>query len=115
MVLSSRIFSIASAVFLLGASSRLYCADSDWYFKVANDSSSRITRIQVSPNKQHWADFDIGNGIKPGQEITLIWDDSTDDEGCVQWIRAQFADGGTSIASKQNFCENLEDAIVFSN
>lgn len=89
-------------------------AADQWHFKVTNSTQSRITKLQVSEDKQSWGDFDIGRGIAPGKTETLVWDSSTDDEGCEQWIRAKFSDGSYSPASRQNFCEDLDSPIEFS-
>ncbi len=89
-------------------------AADQWEFKVTNDTSSKITSLQVSENKSDWGMFDIGSGIGAGDTETLVWDASTDSEGCNQWIRAKFADGSTSPPSKQDFCQDLDNPIVFS-
>jgi hypothetical protein len=91
----------------------LASAADQWHFKVTNATESRITKLQVSQDKSNWGDFDIGSGIGAGDTETLVWDSSTDSEGCDQWIRAKFKDGSTSPASKQNFCEDLDTPIVF--
>lgn len=91
-----------------------FAGESEWHFKVSNDTKSRITKLQTSADKKEWGDFDIGDGIKPGVTETMIWDDSTDGEDCDQWIRAKFADGTSSEPSKVNFCEDLDEPIVFS-
>ena len=93
----------------------LYASAADqWHFKVKNATESRITKLEVSEDKKEWGDFDIGRGIAPGKTETMVWDSSTDDEGCDQWIRAKFSDGSYSEASKQNFCEDLDTPIEFS-
>jgi len=85
-----------------------------WHFKVTNATESRIVKLQVSEDKKSWGDFDIGRGIAPGKIVTLVWDPSTDDEACEQWIRAKFSDGSSSPASKQDFCTDLDTPIEFS-
>ncbi len=90
-----------------------FAAD-QWHFRVTNDTSTRIVKLQVSEDRQSWGDFDIGSGIGAGDTETLVWDSSTDNEGCEQWIRAKFSDGSTSPPSKQNFCEDLDTPLVFS-
>ena len=89
-------------------------AADEWHFVVSNLTSSKIVKLQVSEDKSEWGDFDVGSGIGPGKTETMVWDHSTDNEGCEQWIRAKFADGSTSEASRQDFCQNLEDPIEFS-
>ena len=93
----------------------LHAAAADqWHFKVTNATETRITKLQVSEDKSSWGDFDIGSGIAPGATETMVWDSSTNNDGCDQWLRAKFADGSTSPASKQNFCEDLDTPIEFS-
>ena len=99
---------------LLAAVNIAQAKDSEWYFKVANDTESRITKLQVSIDRSDWGDFDIGKGISAGETETLIWDASTDEEPCEQYIRARFSDGSVSPPSKMDFCQNLDDPIVFS-
>lgn len=89
-------------------------AADQWHFKVKNATESRITKLQVSEDKKEWGDFDVGRGIGAGKTETMLWDSSTDNEGCDQWIRAKFSDGTYSEASKQNFCEDLDTPIEFT-
>lgn len=89
-------------------------AADQWHFKVKNATESRITKLQVSEDKKTWGDFDVGRGIGAGKTETMLWDSSTDNEGCDQWIRAKFSDGTYSEASKQNFCEDLDTPIEFT-
>ena len=90
-------------------------ASQEWHFVVKNKTSSRITKLQVSTDKSDWGDFDIGKGIDPGKKATLVWDKSTNDQPCKQWIRAKFKDGTYSEASRQDFCKDLDDPIEFSD
>jgi hypothetical protein len=85
-----------------------------WHFKVTNKTGSNITNLQVSEDKSAWGNFDIGSGIGPGATETLVWDSSTNNQACDQWIRAKFADGSFSEASKENFCKDLDTPIEFS-
>ena len=94
-------------------STPLHAAD-EYHFKVANKTKARITKLQVSEDKKSWGYFDIGKGIGPGKTETLVWDESTNNSGCDWWIRAVFDDGVTSDASKQNFCEDMDVPIEFS-
>ena len=68
----------------------------------------------MSQNKSDRGNFDIGSRIAPGERTTLVLDSSTDDQKCHQWIRAKFADGSFSEATKQDFCHDLNDPIEFS-
>lgn len=85
-----------------------------WHFVVENQTSSNITKLEVSVDKKEWGNFDIGRGITAGSTETLVWDSSTDEEPCEQWIRAKFSDGTASPASKQDFCQDLDTPIEFT-
>lgn len=89
-------------------------AAGEWHFKVANETKAKITKLQVSLDKKDWGDFDVGSGIATGETVTMEWDASTDSDPCKEWIRAKFSDGQYSAPSKQDFCQNLDDPIVFS-
>lgn len=115
MSIKNALLSLALPAALALATSPLQAKESEWYFNVANKSSSKITALEVSEDGKTWGGFDIGKGIAPGATVKLIWDASTDNEGCDQSIRAKFADGSVSEASEQNFCENLDDAIEFTD
>lgn len=88
-------------------------AGDQWYFYVTNDSDSRITKIEVSENRRQWGHFNIGRGIARGATQKLVWDESTNNEGCEQWIRATFADSSVSEPARIDFCADLDDPIVF--
>ena len=89
-------------------------AEGQWHFVVKNTTESNITKLEVAQHKGDWGNFDIGKGIGPGETATLMWDSSTDNEKCNQWIRAKFADGSYSEPNKQDFCHDLDDPIEFS-
>jgi hypothetical protein len=77
----------------------------EYTYKVHNKSSSKITALYASEDGKEYGQFDIGSGIPAGATVTLVWDKSTDDGNCEQWIKAKFADGGMSPATKFDFCE----------
>ena len=89
-------------------------AAQQWHFVVKNKTESNITKLQVSQDRKEWGNFDIGSGIAPGERATLVWDASTNNEKCHQWIRAKFEDDSWSEPSKQDFCQDLDDPIEFS-
>lgn len=105
---------IVSAVLGLSLSFLATQAFAEWHFVVKNKTSSNITKLEVSTDRQDWGNFDIGSGIHPGQRVTLVWNSETDNENCHQWIRAKYADGSTSEPSKQDFCHDLDDPIEFT-
>lgn len=82
----------------------------EYTYKVHNKSKSTITALMASEDGKTYGHFDIGKGIPPGQIVTLVWDKSTDNGNCEQWIKAKFADGGISPAAKFDFCE--EDLVL---
>lgn len=84
-----------------------------WYFFVKNNSNSTITKLLVAEPEKSWGQFDIGAGIAPGENTKMIWDSSTNNQQCKQWIKAQFADGSESTPATIDFCKNLDDPIVF--
>lgn len=88
-------------------------AANTYHFKVANKTSTDITKLQVSVDKKTWGEFDVGDGIKAGETETLVWDASTNDEPCEEWIRAKFSDGEWSPPSHQDFCQNMDTPIEF--
>lgn len=90
-------------------------ADQSWHFVVKNKTDSAIVKLQVSQDKHDWGYFEIGSdGIGPGERVKLEWASDTNDEKCHQWIRAKFADGAWSEATKQDFCHDLDDPIEFT-
>lgn len=84
-----------------------------WYFWVKNSSDAKIQKLLVSEDKQQWGFFDIGEGIAAGEKVKLVWHESTNNEDCTQWIKAEFNDGQESQPSRINFCKDLDDPIVF--
>ncbi|WP_210319317.1 hypothetical protein [Aureimonas glaciei] len=78
----------------------------EFSFTATNTTKSNITEVFVSENKGEWGYFDIGSGIKPGATVNLVWDQSTNSEGCSQWVKAAYADGSESEPAKFDFCEN---------
>ncbi|WP_333875611.1 hypothetical protein [Methylobacter sp.] len=83
--------------------------ESGYSFKVHNNTRTKITKLLVSEDKKNWGYFDIGQGIAAGGDMTLTWDESTNNEGCDQYVKAAYSDGSESEEAKFNFCEaNLE-------
>jgi len=77
----------------------------EYRYKVHNKSENTITKLLASEDGKKFGAFDIGEGIEPGETATLVWDESTDDGNCEQWIKAVFDDGESSPAKKFDFCE----------
>ena len=78
----------------------------EFSFTATNTTKSAITEVFVSENKKDWGYFDIGSGIKPGATVNLVWDQSTNTEGCSQWVKAAYKDGSESEPAKFDFCED---------
>ena len=89
-------------------------AAKEYHFKVSNKTSSDITTLQVSVDKKTWGNFDVGDGVKAGDTDKFVWDESTNDEPCEEWIRAKFSDGEWSPPSHQNFCTDMDSPIEFT-
>jgi hypothetical protein len=84
-------------------------AESEYSFKVHNNTRTKITKLLVSEDRKEWGYFDISQGIAAGDSLMLVWDSSTNNEGCNQYVKAAYADGSESEAAKFDFCEaNLE-------
>ncbi len=91
------------------AANNATAAESEYSFKVHNNTRTKMTKLLVSEDKKEWGYFDIGSGIAAGGNMTLVWDSSTNNEGCNQYVKAAYADGSESEEAKFNFCEaNLE-------
>ncbi len=84
----------------------------DFEFTVKNNTRVTITQILVSEDGETWNYFDLGSGIGAGKTDTLVWDNSTNNQACQQWIKAVYADGSESEPGAFNFCEETD--LVFS-
>ena len=78
-------------------------------FKVTNNTQVWIKKILVSENGKKYGFFDIGKGIRPGQTMTLVWDKSTNNEECKQYVKAVYADGTESEPAIFDFCDSDVD------
>lgn len=79
-------------------------------FQIANNSSSKLTKLEVSEDGKEWSYFDIGSGVPANSTADATWDSSTDDSNCEWQVRASFADGTSSAPTTFDFCE--EDLVV---
>jgi hypothetical protein len=98
-----KIVVFAVAVLLLLSTTSAF-ADS-YKFKVHNNSGQVIKKILVSEDGEEYGMFNIGNGIKAGATVELVWDESTNGENCSQHFKAVFADGSETEAEEFDFCE----------
>lgn len=105
---------LATAIGTLSLVAKVSPASAEqWYFWVKNSSDAQLEKLLVSEDKSSWGYFEIGDGIAPGEQTKLIWDPSTNTEGCTQWIKAEFSDGGESQPTQIDFCKDLDTPIVF--
>jgi hypothetical protein len=101
-------FSIKHLVALAAAALVLtnFTAQADEFsFKVHNKTGSNIKKVLVSQDKEEWGYFNVGKGIAAGKLVTLVWDKSTNNEECKQWVKAVYADGEESEPAQFDFCE----------
>jgi hypothetical protein len=103
--ISLLVFALALTSFAVGYARTSNRYTVEYTYKVHNKSQSAITQLMASEDGKTYGAFDIGDGIAPGQTVTLVWDKSTDNGNCEQWIKAVFDDGGESPAKKFDFCE----------
>jgi hypothetical protein len=85
----------------------------EWSFKVKNSAGIKIVRIEVKENGGSWGSFGLSGGISPGRTATLVWDSSTNNQDCVQSIRATFSDGSYSSPAKFDFCKTPLTIEIF--
>jgi uncharacterized protein YbdZ (MbtH family) len=97
---------LLSAAFIVFSFSQASAQDSEFSFKVFNRTDSKIVKLMVAePGQKKWSFFDIGSGIPAGRSATLIWSKTTDNQSCVQWVKAVYADKSESKPVKFDFCE----------
>jgi hypothetical protein len=78
----------------------------EYSFTITNQKKLDIVAILTSENEQKWERLDLGNGaISKGESMELGWDETTNDYGCIWWIKAVFSDGSESKSQQFNFCE----------
>jgi len=77
----------------------------DYSFKVKNTTDELITKILVSEDGEKYGYFDIGDGLSPGETMTLVWDKSTNGQSCHQWFKAVWESGKEGKPVKFDFCE----------
>jgi|SRR5215471_9146167 len=99
-----KVLMLAAALILMSGTlsfARTY----EYKFKVHNNTKQDIKKLQVSQDGKNWGFFEIGDGIKSGDTVELVWDKSTDNEACEQYFRVEFAGGDWSQPVKFDFCE----------
>ncbi len=101
---------LLSLAFILMGFSVGKAQDSEFSFKIVNQTDSTIKKLLVSVDGKKWGFFDIGAGVAPGKTATMVWSKATDNEPCKQFVKAVFADKSESPAQKFDFCE--EDLVL---
>lgn len=97
---------IITAVLSLSFAPRAAVGAEEVSFKVKNTTKDTIKKLLASEDGMTFGFFDIGKGIKPGEEVTLVWDKSSHNQNCKQFFKAVYADGEESEAVKFDFCED---------
>lgn len=97
---------LCAAFILMSFTAAFAQTEDEFSFKVFNNTDSTIKKLLVSEDGKNYGFFDIGSGIAPGKSAVLVWDKSTNDENCVQYFKAVFADGSESKPVKFDFCED---------
>jgi hypothetical protein len=106
---------VLSIAFIILSFTAVNAQSSEEYsFKVTNNTDVTIKKLLVAEAGKKYGYFDIGKGIPPGRTVTLVWDKSTNNQGCVQYFKAVYADGSESEPAKFDFCED-ELELVFDN
>ena len=77
----------------------------EYKFKVHNNTNHAITKILVSEDGKTYGNFDIGDGIASKATVELVWNESTNNEDCSQYFKAEFDNGEESKPVKFDFCE----------
>jgi hypothetical protein len=93
------------AVALVLLSFAVVYAQEQYTFKVRNVGQNKVLKLMASQDGKNWGYFDIGEGIEPGETMTVAWDKSTNNQSCTQFFKAAFDDGEESPPKKFDFCE----------
>lgn len=80
-------------------------AQESYSFKVHNVGKNKVLKVMASEDGKNWGYFDIGDGIDPGDTVTIVWDKATNNQSCSQYFKAAFDDGLESPPKKFDFCE----------
>ena len=98
---------IAFLAFALGSlQNSAAAAGQEYAFKVQNSTESAIKQVLVSEDGKTWSKFNVGSGIAAGATVKLVWDSSTNDQACKQWVKAIFSDGSGSKPKTFDFCDS---------
>ena len=103
---------LACVLALLTTPARLVRAEDDdqYTFEVHNVNKEKIVRLLASEDGKEYAKFDIGQGIEPGETVTLNWNKSINNSNCEWFIKAVYADDTLSEPAEVDFCQ--EDLVI---
>lgn len=97
---------LAAFAAILAVSAGPALAAKEYTFKVHNKTSQKIVGLLVSQDGKGWKPFNLGDGIAAGAEVTMKWDESTNNESCEQQVKALYADKSESEPASFDFCED---------
>jgi hypothetical protein len=115
MLKSKLVLGFAIAAVSIVAKAAPAAAAEQWYFWVENQGSAEIAEILVSQHQTAWGHFNLNHDIAIGEKMKLNWYKSTNNQSCNQWVKAVYSDGSETLPARIDFCENLDDPIVFSD
>ncbi len=101
---------LASGAMILASAQPSLADDKEYSFKVHNGTKQTIKAVLVSEDKKTWGKFNIGDGIEAGATVKLVWDKSTNNTECKQWVKEIFDDGSEAAPAKFDFCE--DDLVI---
>ncbi len=99
------VFACVCALLSVASAPLLRAEEGSYSFKVHNTTEEKITSLLASEDGKTYRKFDVGEGIEPGDTMTLAWDKSTDKSGCQWFFKAVYEGGDESEPAEFNFCE----------
>ena len=103
---ASRSMKIAALLVILLAGASAPVVHAEYRFKVHNNTKHRIVGLVASESGEKAGEFNVGDGIGPGESKTFEWDKSTDNSHCEWAFSAVYDDGTYSEPVMINFCED---------
>ena len=102
---ASRLLKIAALCLIVLVASSPLLVRAEYSFKVHNNTKHTIVKLLTSEHGEKASEFDIGDGIGPGESATLEWDKSTDNSNCEWAFTAVYDDGTYSQPVMIDFCK----------
>lgn len=97
---------LLSFAFMLLSFTAANAQDSEWSFRVTNNTKYTIKKLFAAEGGEKYKYFDIGSGIAPGKTVTIVWNKITDTEKCEQYFFAVYSDGVETEEAEFDFCED---------